>query len=437
MDLFSKKDGHFFAVLCGALYALFAKIVIIVFGFINNILVARFYGAELVGVVSIVQTLLTLLSLVALLGLNQSILAIIPKYNTKNRYLAFPFMVKISFVVLLSSLIISMCSFGVLGFLGIEEDGSQLGLALLVGVFFVCAYALRTLFLSFYRAIEAVKFFTALQLVTPLVNCGVLICVIYFSYAEIWAVYARLFSAVSAIIFAMVGFYYFFQKVSASKAREQSTDNFRSLLKMSLPLCGVSLLVFSTNKISILIYGLFASEVDVGYYSVAVNTAILINVALGCVNSMVAPKFAELHVKGEGDLLFSVGKKTTKLICSATIPLTVILLCLGKYLLVLFYGESFEGAYLPMAILAVGNCLNAIAGPNDIFLQMTGGQSVLNKMMWVGFVISLVCYFPLISVWGSVGAAISVVVGQCVWNCLAHFYILKKYNNTLFLFAKK
>lgn len=95
---------------------------------------------------------------------------------------------------------------------------------------------------------------------------------------------------------------------------------------------------------------------------------------------------------------------------------------------------DFSVAYFPMAILAIGNCLNAIAGPNDIFLQMTGDQGRLNKMMWIGFAASLIFYMPFIYWWGSVGAALAVVVGQCIWNYLAHSFILKKYENSLMLF---
>lgn len=123
---------------------------------------------------------------------------------------------------------------------------------------------------------------------------------------------------------------YLFRSVRHEEESRSSSIDFCSLLKKSLPLCGVSLLVFSTSKISILIYSLFATEISVGYYSVAVNTAILINVALGCVNSMVAPKFAELHARMDYSSLFSVGTKTTRLICIATIPLTVVLLLLGE-----------------------------------------------------------------------------------------------------------
>ncbi len=434
LNLLKKNDSHFFVVLRGSAYALFAKILIIAFGFLNNILVARYYGAELIGILSIVQTLLTLLSLLALIGFNQSVLATIPKESLENRYFPFPFIVKVAIFVITTSSVLSCLTYLGLDVFGGLGQKIQLETALQVGAFFIVIYALRALFLSFFRAIGAVKFFTILQLVTPVSNFCILLIIIIYSFNGLWVVYARLISAVIAFLTAVLFFLYLFRSVRREEESRSSSIDFCSLLKKSLPLCGVSLLVFSTSKISILIYSLFATEISVGYYSVAVNTAILINVALGCVNSMVAPKFAELHARMDYSSLFSVGTKTTRLICIATIPLTVVLLLFGRILLEVIYGMDFSVAYFPMAILAIGNCLNAIAGPNDIFLQMTGDQGRLNKMMWIGFAASLIFYMPFIYWWGSVGAALAVVVGQCIWNYLAHSFILKKYENSLMLF---
>ncbi|SHJ29253.1 lipopolysaccharide biosynthesis protein [Halodesulfovibrio aestuarii] len=438
IDLFRKNDGHFFAVLRGSAYALFAKVLIIALGFLNNILVARYYGAELVGVLSVVHTLLSLLSLLSLSGLNQSILAIIPKRHIESEYSPFPFVVRVSIYVLVTSFLLSSSIyFGSDVWIKFLERRDQLKTAMLISSFFIAPYALRSLFLSFFRAIDAVKIFSVLQLVTPVANLFILIFIIAYSYAGLWVVYARLISAVVAVAASIVFFVFLFRRVQPSAQGEYCPLNLLLLLKTSLPLCGVSLLVFSTSKISILVYSLFVSEQNVGYYSVAVNTSILINVALGCVNSMVAPKFAELHARKERDTIFSVGIKTTRLICLATIPLTVFLVLLGKVLLEIVYGVDFNIAYVPMIILAIGNCINAIAGPNDIFLQMTGDQGVLHKMMWIGFTVSLLLYGPFIHWGGAGGAALAVVVGQCVWNCLAHIFILKKYDNSLMLFYSK
>lgn len=438
IDLLKKNDGHFFAVLRGTAYALFAKVLIIALGFLNNILVARFYGAELVGVLSIVHTLLSLLSLFSLSGFNQSVLAVIPKQKIESEYLPFPFIIKVSIYVLATSFMLSF--FAYLGadiWRELLERKPQVRIAIQISSFFIAVYALRALYLSFFRAIGAVRVFSVLQIVTPVANLLLLIFIITYSYTGLWVVYARLISAVASVVAAVIIFIFFFRRVQPCTQPKYFPFNLRLLLKQSLPLCGVSLLVFATSKISILVYSFFASEQNVGYYSVAVNTAILINVATGCVNSMVAPKFAELHVRREHDSLFSVGTKTTRLICAATIPLAVVLVLFGKVLLEIIYGADFNVAYFPMIVLAVGILINAIAGPNDIFMQMTGDQGALNKMMWIGFVGSLLLYGPFIHWWGATGAALAVVIGQCVWNYLAHMFIMKKYNNSLMLFYSK
>ncbi|WP_160711827.1 lipopolysaccharide biosynthesis protein [Halodesulfovibrio sp. MK-HDV] len=210
LNLFKKNDSHFSVVLRGSAYALFAKILIIAFGFLNNILVARYYGAELIGILSIVQTLLTLLSLLALIGFNQSVLAIIPKESIESRYFPFPFIVKVAAFVISTSFVLSCLTYLGLNVWEVLEQKIQLETAIQVGSFFIVIYALRALFLSFFRAIGAIKLFTILQLVTPISNFCILLIIIIYSFSGLWVVLCAFdfccycFSCSPAVLFVFI-----------------------------------------------------------------------------------------------------------------------------------------------------------------------------------------------------------------------------------------
>ena len=60
-----------------------AKILGVALGFITNIIIARYYGADTVGTVALVSSFISIASLFVLFGTNTAILKLVPQYTAQ------------------------------------------------------------------------------------------------------------------------------------------------------------------------------------------------------------------------------------------------------------------------------------------------------------------------------------------------------------------
>ena len=78
----------------------------------------------------------------------------------------------------------------------------------------------------------------------------------------------------------------------------------KDILSLSLPMFMTATMTFIIGQTGVIMLGIFCSEAEVGYYSVAVKLATLTNFMISAVNSMSAPKFSELFHTEKMDELF-------------------------------------------------------------------------------------------------------------------------------------
>ncbi len=77
------SDKKFSEILRGSVWALGAKVMAAVLGMVTYIIIARAYGAEVLGIVAVLQSFLMLATIFTVLGTNTSILRLIPEHLAK------------------------------------------------------------------------------------------------------------------------------------------------------------------------------------------------------------------------------------------------------------------------------------------------------------------------------------------------------------------
>ena len=77
------SDQKFSEILRGSAWALGARVFATGFGLITSIIVARYYGAEVMGIVAVLNSFLMMTTIFTLLGTNTSILRLIPEHLAK------------------------------------------------------------------------------------------------------------------------------------------------------------------------------------------------------------------------------------------------------------------------------------------------------------------------------------------------------------------
>lgn len=421
-------DKKFSEIFTGSVWSLGASVLSTGFSMITSIIVARFYGADIMGVVAMLTSFISLTTIFTILGTNTSILRLIPehmvKYSPTSAFRVFRktqyFVVVVSSVtggaLFLSSDLISKIIFS-------KPHLSFLFALASVFVVFLSVMDLNTQTL---RGLRLIRIFALMQLLPAVCKFLILIIITLFLYNQYNPVYSQF---AAYVLTALIGFGVVMVEF---KRRMKPVDivldmPMKDIMALSVPMLMTSTMAFAIGQTGVLLLGVFRSEAEVGYYSMAVRLATLTTFVLYAINTMAAPKFSELYHSGNNDELFYVAQKSAKLIFWATLPILLGLIIFGKLILILLFGSEFAVAYKSMVILLVGQFINAISGSTGYFLNMTGRQNVFRNIMLAAAIITFGFSFALIPSFGIVGAAVSGMVSLAFWNVVALLYIKKHY----------
>lgn len=425
------SDQKFSEILTGSVWALSARIAATVFGLAFSVIVARLYGAEVVGILAVVNSFLMLATIFTVLGTGTSILRLIPEHIAKYSFTsAFKVYRKTQYMVISISVVTA-----IIFFFGADIIADNifskpsLSFYFALASVFIVFQSIMTLNTEAVRGLRFIKLFAVMQLLPQTFNLFFLIVVGFFWPGPDVPVYAVMFG------FAMTGITGWIVMEIAFKKKMRPDDrvNFIScptILSISLPMLMSSTMFFIIGETGVLMLGMYGTEAEVGYYSMGVKLATLTTFILNAVNSMAAPKFSELFHTNKMDELFHVAKKSAKLIFVTTSPILICFLIFGKTILSLFFGKEFVTAYIGLVFLVIGQFINSISGSTGIFMNMTGNQRIYRNIMTITACLNIGLNLWLIPWIGINGAAITAMISLCFWNITTLIYIKLKFGRT-------
>jgi O-antigen/teichoic acid export membrane protein len=164
---------------------------------------------------------------------------------------------------------------------------------------------------------------------------------------------------------------------------------------------------------------------EAGIYSAAVKISALIPFGLTIVDYVYTPRISSVFAKNDRALLQQYISHAAKIVLVVTVPLSLILVGAGKYLLMIF-GSDFTASYLPLTILIAGQLINALTGMVGPLMTMTGNQNIFLMVYVVASVIDLLLNYLLVPRMGATGAAIASAVSVAVLNSIMYFIVWKR-----------
>jgi len=424
-------DTSFSEILTGSVWSFSAQIMAAALGMANSIIVARFYGASILGVVAMLNSFLMLTTIFTVLGTNTSILRLIPEHTARHSpSSAFRVYRKTQYFVASISVFTGAYLFFASGFIADALFSKpHLSTFFAIAAAFVLFQSLVQLNAQAIRGLRLIKAFAFLQVLPFISKLTILIFITIFffnPYNPVYAMFASI--AVTALAGIWIMNHTFKQKMQP--ADSVSDLPLKDILRLSLPMLMTATMYFVIGQTGVIILGVFKSEADVGYYAVAVRLATLTTYILQATGSMAAPKFSELFHTGKMDELFHVAQKSTKLILWTTTPIMLILLFLGLPVIHFMYGAEFTQSYPALTILLVGYFVSMASGANGLFMNMTGNQNVFRNIMLVAAAINIGLNLLLIPRFGIYGAALAATISLTVWNITTLLYMKLKFGRT-------
>ena len=191
----------------------------------------------------------------------------------------------------------------------------------------------------------------------------------------------------------------------------------------------LSALTIINSRIDVQMIGMLMDEKEaldnIALFNVASKAAQGVSLGLIIANYVLGPSAAELFFSNQIERLQNIVTKTARLVCAVSIPLIVLLIIFGKWLLGL-YGEDYESSYLTMVILLVGQFVNVFTGSVGYLLMVSKNEKYSFLGMLVSVILNIMLNILLIKPLGIEGVAIATAVSMAAWNLIMLYYLKKK-----------
>lgn len=403
-------DDSLLKITKGAGIAFLGSLAGLLFAFFTRVLVARYGTESEYGVFSLALAVLSIGAIVATLGLQVGTSRSIAHARAKNDSQKVQGLISASvWFALIASLVLGTILFLTSDIIaeGIFHEPT-LGLPLKIFAAAIPFFTLIHIFISIFRGFDEVKPTVYFQnILASLLFLLLLLGVIFLALPFHWVFYAYLASLGICCLCLIV----YTAKRLPSPIRLAATTVVspiaKELLVFSLPLLGVAMLHLVIGWTDTLMLGSFRTSQEVGLYNVARPLAWFISAPLSAILLIYLPVTSGLYAQGlipEIRRNFSI---LTKWLCSATLPLFLILFLFPEIVLSFLFGGSYTPAANALRILSLGFIISNLLGPNGTTLVAMGESRFMIWATLATAVLNIGLNTALIPPFGIEGAAIA------------------------------
>jgi O-antigen/teichoic acid export membrane protein len=186
---------------------------------------------------------------------------------------------------------------------------------------------------------------------------------------------------------------------------------------LSLALFAVQGLEFGLAQTDKIVLGVYLHAREVGIYSIAAALVAFVSLALQSVNQIFSPTIAELHARGEMELLARLFRSLVKWTLGLTVPLAIVMILYARSIMGMF-GWDFVSGWPVLAVGTIGQLVNCGVGSVGYLLLMSGHQQKWLRIQSVMAVALVILNLLLIPRVGMLGAAIAVATITSASNLL-------------------
>ena len=406
--------------------------VLLLFGF--TLFITNFYSAENVGRYDFVRSTLMVLGGISLMGTNQSIIYYSGLLNARKSIESirsiYSEMLKIIFTLSLIILGFFMIFFNESIINGIFKNRESYSL-ILKTILTLVFFAVTMLNIDTIRALKKTILSEIYRSIFRYLPVFIFAIILLKTDNEELLVEAYLLGFLLLSLFSSIRVYMLFKKIDKTNDKSESFT-ITEIFKTSSPMALSAIAYFIMQSIDIIILSIYQGFDQIAYYSVSVKLAMLTTLALMSVNIVIAPRIAEIYENQKMQKLQMLIKHSTRIIFLISICVISILFFFSEEILGLF-GQRYVIANNALLFLLAAQFFNAVSGPGAIYLNMTGRQKTLNKILVSALIINISLNFYLIPTQGINGAAIATLVSLIIWNTIATVLIYSRDKIKIFL----
>jgi len=382
--------------------------------YLYSALLARWVGAEFLGIYSLANAIMLISEVVAKMGLETGAMRFVSRLNPEldqekiQKIIASALkMTTIFSLVIMVALIISSGAI-------VKNILNEPPLLKLVIIIFAIAIPFNALTLVSAFATQGFKRLKYKILVTQFLNPTLLLTTMVICY---WFISAESALMAPMLITGIIGFFVMLgvlkkvTGVSNNQIIKAKVDT--SLFNFSYPLMFVTILQTFMHWMDILMLGYFTDATTVGLYHPAARTAGLLQALLLSFISIYAPMMAQFHREGDRKKMDDTYKLVSRWLLMCAIPISAIFIIFPGKVMLLFGPEYLPSAKI-LVILTGATFIQAIFGAAGPTLSMSGHTKLVLWNTIGAFALNFSLNIFLIPNYGIIGAAIATLTSLIV-----------------------
>lgn len=174
--------------------------------------------------------------------------------------------------------------------------------------------------------------------------------------------------------------------------------------------------------------GFISTDVEVGYYTTSTKIHTIILMMFSAVTGVLMPRMASILAENRFDEYKRLIKKSTTILIAFAIPIVIFIELFAPIIIRIIAGEGYEGAILPLRIIAP---LILIVGIEQILITqslmpMGKDKAVLINSI-LGAVVGIVANLIIVPHLVSVGSAIVWLLSEITVMCSAIYFFKKEW----------
>jgi len=420
------KDASFLEIIKGSATTFAVRLLGLVAGYAFTFIISRYYGSGVLGAHTLSVTVLMMFSVLGRLGMDSLLVRHFAQDHAASRWDRILEVYKKTLLVIIPvALVLTALFYFTSGYIAnyIFKKPS-LEIYFRIMSFGVLPMIMRFVNSECYRGFRMNREYAYSQNVS------------YFLYSSVLLGIATLFSKnillpnaafVCSLVLLMFSSSFLILRRIRSHTKVASDElHINEMLKNAIPMLLANSMLLVSGWINTIMLGIFSTENDVGIYSVVLKIATFSSFVLMSINSVSAPRFAQLHAKSDQEGLKKYTAHTAKIIFFSSIPIFIGIILFRHWLLLLF-GPEFIAGSLALLLTMVGQLFNVFAGSVGQFLYMTGKQGVFRNIILISTVINIFVCALLIPLLGLLGSAIAGMIFMAAWNLMSMVYIRKNF----------
>jgi len=387
-------------------------------GFVSNILLARLLGVEGYGIYAYALSCINLLAVPAVLGLDRllvretAILAERQDWGMLRGLLQWGNSLALGVTTMLVAVT------ALIGWWFLTAENAPTVHAVWVALTLLPFMALTKLRGATLAGLRQVALATIPEeLVRPVIYITLLAVAYFFLHTQLTAADAirlNLTAFVSGFgVGAWLLWQYLPQEVKSSFPAFHSKEWLGAAFTLSL----LSALHTINLELRFQMLGILGDARDMGIFAVAVRGADLISIPQLAINAVLAPLLARFYSENNMSRLQTVVTKGAQLTLAITLPIVMVCLIFGEWVMSIFGPEFSQGASV-LSILCIGGLANAIAGSVGLLLTMTRNEKYAVRSVAITLLLNVSLNGLLIPRYGAQGAAIAQATCFIVINML-------------------